>query len=104
MVFTRSVVLVDKDPSVNSSLFHPVVNLLNQIFSCVYMCAKSIQLCPTLCDTMDQHSLPGSSVHGILQARILVWVALHASKASSPPRDGTHVSYVSCLGREVLHH
>ena len=36
----------------------------------LWMCAKSLQLCPTLCDPMDC-SLPGSSVHGILQARIL---------------------------------
>ena len=39
-------------------------------------------------------SLPGSSVHGILQARILEWVATPSSKGSSWPRDGTHVSYV----------
>ena len=38
------------------------------------MCAKSLQSCPTLCNPMDC-SLPGSSVHGILQARILQWVA-----------------------------
>ena len=38
-------------------------------------CAKSLQSCPTLCDPMDG-SLPGSSGHGILQARILVWVAV----------------------------
>ena len=38
------------------------------------MCGKSLQLCTTLFDPMD-HSLPGSSVHGILQARILEWVA-----------------------------
>ena len=38
------------------------------------MCAKSLQLCPTLCDPMDC-SPPGSSVHGILQARVLEWVA-----------------------------
>ena len=37
------------------------------------MHAKLLQSCPTLCDSMD-HSLPGSSVHGILQARILEWV------------------------------
>ena len=41
---------------------------------CMCMCGKSLQLCTTLCDTMD-HSLPGSFVHGILQARILEWVA-----------------------------
>ena len=40
---------------------------------CVY--AKSLQSCPTLCDAMD-YSLPGSSVHGTLQARILEWVAM----------------------------
>ena len=36
------------------------------------MCAKSLELCPTLCDAVD-YSLPNSSVHGILQARILEW-------------------------------
>ena len=40
------------------------------------------QLCPTPCDPMD-NSLPGSSVHGILQARILEWVAIPFSKESS---------------------
>ena len=47
-------------------------------------------------------SPPGSSVHGILQARILEWVAMASSRASSPPRDQTHVSYVSCIGKQVL--
>ena len=41
--------------------------------------AKLLQLCPTLCDSMDC-SPPGSSVHGILQARILEWVALPSSR------------------------
>ena len=41
--------------------------------------AKSLQLCPTLCDPMD-HSPPGSSVHGILQARILAWIAMFTSR------------------------
>ena len=44
------------------------------------MGAKSLQLCLTLCDSVD-HSPPGSSVHGILQARILEWVAISFSKA-----------------------
>ena len=39
------------------------------------MHAKQLQSCPTLCDLMD-YSVPGSSVHGILQARILEWVAI----------------------------
>ena len=46
------------------------------------------QSCPILCKSMD-YSLPGSSVHGILQARILEWVAIPFSRDSSPPRDGT---------------
>ena len=43
------------------------------------MCAKSLQLLPTLCDPMDD-SLPGSSGHGILQARILEWTAMPSSR------------------------
>ena len=49
-------------------------------------------------------SLPGSSVHGILQARIREWVAMPFSRRSFQPRDGTHVSYVSCIGRQSLYH
>ena len=45
------------------------------LFQSVSVCAKSLQLCPTLCDHMD-YSPPGSSVHGLLQARILEWVAV----------------------------
>ena len=50
------------------------------------VCVLVAQLCPTLCDPMDC-SLPGSSVHGILQARILEWVANSFSRGSSPPMD-----------------
>ena len=49
------------------------------------------QLCPTLCDPMDC-SLPGSSVHGIFQARVLEWVVISFSRESSQPRDRTQVS------------
>ena len=58
------------------------------------------QLCPTLCDPMDC-SLPGSSVHGISQARILVWVAIPFSRGSYQPRDRT---WVSVIGRWILYH
>ena len=51
------------------------------------MCVKSLQSCPTVCNPMDQ-SLPGSSVHGILQAGILEWVAMPSSRGSPQPRDG----------------
>ena len=55
------------------------------------MRAKSLQSCSTLCGPMDC-SPPGSSVHGILQTRILEWVAMPSSKGSSQPRDQTQVS------------
>ena len=41
---------------------------------------------------------------GILQARILEWVAMPSSRGSSRPRDQTHMSYISCIGRRVLYH
>ena len=49
-------------------------------------------------------SPPGSSVHGISQARILKRVATSYSRGSSWPKDGTHISCVSCIGREILQH
>ena len=51
------------------------------------------QSCPTLCDPMDC-SLPGSSLHGILQARVLEWVAISFSRGSSQSRDWTLVSCI----------
>ena len=52
------------------------------------------QLCPTLCDPMDC-SPPGSSVHGILQARTLEWVAIYFSRGSFQSRDQTQVSQIA---------
>ena len=52
------------------------------------------QSCPTLCNPMDC-SPPGSSVHGILQARILEWVAISFSRGSSQPRDWTLVAWIA---------
>ena len=51
------------------------------------------QLYPTLCNPMD-HSLPGSSVHGIFQAIVLEWIAISFSRGSSQPRDRTWVSRI----------
>ena len=65
--------------------------------------AQPLQSCPTLCDPVDC-SPPGSSVHGILLARILEWVAMPSYSGSSRPRDQTHVSYISCIGMWVLYH
>ena len=59
-----------------------------------YYIVKVAQSCPILCDPMDC-SLPGSSVHGILQTRILEWVVIPFSRRSSQPRDQTHVSCIA---------
>ena len=56
----------------------------------------------TLWDPMDCSS-PGSTIHEIFQARILEWVAMPFSRGSSQPRDQTHISYVSCIGRSILY-
>ena len=48
------------------------------------------------CDPMDC-SLPDSSVHGILQARILEWVAMPSSRGYSPPRNRTRISFIFCI-------
>ena len=55
--------------------------------------------CLTLCNSMDC-SPPGTSVHGILQAGILEWVAISFSRGSSQPREQTWASSVSCIGRQ----
>jgi len=49
-------------------------------------------------------SPPDSSVHGILQAKILERVVMPSSRGSSRPRDLTHISYVSCIVRQILYH
>ena len=66
------------------------------IYVCVYMKVKLLvaQSCPTLCNPLDC-SPPSSSVHGILQARILEWVAIPFSRGSSWPRNGTQVSHIA---------
>ena len=61
----------------------PTVGLL----SCVKV--KVAQSCPTLCDPMD------CTVHGILQARILEWIAYPFSRGSSQPRNQTQVSHIA---------
>ena len=68
----------------------------------LYVCAKPLQSCQALCDPMDC-SPPGSSVHGILHARILEWIAFPYARGSSQSRDWTQVSRIPCTGRRVLY-
>ena len=67
---------------------------------CVCVFAQS---CPNLCDSMDC-STPGSSVHGILQARILEWLAISSSRGASWCRDQAPVPWGFCIGRQILYH
>ena len=60
------------------------------------MSAQTLQLYSTLCDPVNCHP-PGSSVHRILQARVLEWVAMPSSRGSFWPRDGTCVSWGSWI-------
>ena len=81
----------------NPWLTHCVFVLTPQGFISIFLrcvCVLSLQSCPTLCDLMDC-SPPGSSVHGILQARIVEWVAMPSSRGSSGPRDQTCVSCIA---------
>ena len=69
----------------------PTAGLWHLVPLCV--CAKSLQLWLTLYNSLD-FSLPGSSFYGILQTRILEWIAMPSSKGSSWSMDGTHVSHL----------
>ena len=75
--------------------------LFNMHLCCV--CAQLLQSCPTLCDPMDCNP-SGSSVSGLLQATILERIAMPLSRGCFRPRDQTHVSYISYIGRKVLYH
>ena len=67
---------------------------LPQLYDYVlYLCLVT-QSCPALYNPMD-YSQPGASVHGILQARILEWVAMPSSRGSSQARDQTQVSHIA---------
>ena len=64
-------------------------------FVCMCVCVFVSHSAMSVCDLTDC-SPPGSSVHGILQARILEWIAMHFSRGSSQPRDRTHISCIAC--------
>ena len=85
---------------------------VNSLLSCVCVCARThmrgrahsvTQSHPTLCSPVDC-SQPGSSAHGIFQARILEWVAISSSRESSQSRNQTCVFCISCIGRLILYH
>ena len=77
----------------NLASFFFLINLMSQSES------EVTQLCLTHCDPMDC-SPPGSSIHGILQARILEWVAISFCRGSSQPNDQIRVS---CIAGRLYH-
>ena len=79
-------------PSATLTACHPLPSSCMRVLRCSVVSNSLQPLC----------SLPGSSVHGIFRARILERVAISFSTGSSLPRDRTHVSYVSCIGRRVF--
>ena len=66
-----------------------------------FVCVLSRSVMSDSLWTMD-YSPPDFSVYGILQARILEWVAMPSPSGSPWPRDWTCISWVSCIGRQVL--
>ena len=110
-------ILENKTKNVEKNLYHHQVGFLpaiqglfnirnvnnNNVIYYACVCAKSLQLCPTLCDPVGC-SPPGSCVHGILKARVLEWVSTPSSRGFSWPMAQTQVSYISCTGRQVLYH
>ena len=81
-LFTGLIVMSQEwqDPILPSAIFIPIEEKYNGSEQTTAAAAKSLQSCLTLCDPIDG-SPPGSSVHGILQARVLEWVAISFSNA-----------------------
>ena len=76
-----------------------IIHIHIYVICSVCVCAQS---CPTLCDPMDSN-LPGSSVHGIFQARMLEWVAISCSRGSSWPRDWNCVFLCLRIDKWILY-
>ena len=80
----------------HSKEWRNVRTYVSQVISIIFLLVP--QMCPTICDPVDC-SPPGSSVHGIFQARVLEWVAISFSRESSWPRAQT---WVSCTASRVF--
>ena len=98
-VISRVRLFVTKTAVRNGSCYDLLESIL-QGLHWGHFCCLVTQSCLTVCNPMD-YSPSGSSVHGILQARIVKWVAISSSRRSSWPRDQT---WVSCIGRWILYH
>ena len=72
---------------------------------CFMMCMGiwCAQSCMSKSLRLMECSLPGSSIHGTFQTRILGWLAISCFRGSSQPRDWTWISYISCISRQILY-
>ena len=95
-------VIYKKNTILDLKIFWLIVYMWNLSFYLCVCASLRTQSCLTLCNSLKYCSLPGSAVHGILQARILEWVSISFSRGSFWPEDWTHVSCISCIGRWVL--
>ena len=94
-------------------LLPQVHNILRLIYIYIYQMHMCVCECVCVCVQLLSHvqffaapqtSPPGSSAHGILQARILKWVVNSFSRGSSWPRDWTCISCISCIGKRIHYH
>ena len=91
--------ICSKHNSLHLLILIPTSNCIIPECVCVFVCVLVAQSCPTLCNPMGC-SLSGSSVHGILQTRILEWVLVPFSKGSSQPRE-VNLDLLHC--RQILY-
>ena len=86
-----------ESPALQVDFFTPEHQGSPRIYVSLYAClrAKSLQSCSTFCDTMDHIACQATLSMGILQTRILEWVAVPSSRGSSQPRDQTQVSHIA---------
>ena len=94
MALSSSFYLTDKMKTSNTNDRKKMVLKKSFPSYCVCVCVLVAQSCPALCNPTDC-SPPSSSVHGIQQTRILEWVAILFSRASSQPKDWTWVSFIA---------
>ena len=88
----------DKKTYPNVTIVHVWVLGLSVAFFSSFLCDVCVLSCVWLFGTPWTVVLPGPSVRGIFQTRILEWVAISYSRGSSWPRDWTHISWISCTG------
>ena len=95
------IVIENSPPHLKTSCYFFILHLKDRFLA--YVVCSVAQSCLILPYPTD-YSLPGSSVHGIFEAKLLEWVTISYSRESSQPKYQAHISCISCFGRWILHH